>query len=436
MKRLLVLDWLRGGFITMVIFFHALSHLLFWNATLVGREEMSLWVLVPFAPIILLGTWAPIFALISGCATGYVFCNLVQQQQAGLSSGGRLGSYVRGVYWNSLALFLCSLFHMAVLHYRVKFNGEIRHTFLTGSLERGYFAKGDWDFLFFTDAVALVAMAGIVIATTLGFLWRGRGIERIGRTYVVLSVMGLLWFALAPVLHAWLDTAFFSAVTERRLGASLLLKLIIGPPHSTFPNAGFALFGAVFGIALARHEDYRFIKAYGVGFGSFFLAAGLLILLLSGVPLGPERIGTALPVQLHMVNLGLMLFVFTYLIKRFEYQDTRRRFELAEKTTGIRRFGLMGMTVYIFESFLCVINMSWYMPLFEGGTLLWRYVGLFGFAGMQLLVWYCILRLWEKANFKYSLEWWVVTLVGWMRGRRSSRLEVQEVLYRPVALTE
>ncbi len=420
----------------MVIVFHAWGHLLFINATLIAREEISLWVMVLFAPLILLGTWAPIFALISGAATGYVLSNLEEQRRAGLSSRGSVGAYVRGTYWNSLMLFLCSLFHMAVLHFAVKFNGEVRHSFLTGSIERGYFAKGDVDLLFFTDAVALVAMAGIVIATTLGLLWRGKGYDRTRRTYVTLSVMGVLWFAVTPVLHGLFDGAFFSAVTDRRLVPAILLKLLVGPPHSTFPNAGFALFGAVLGIAVARHEDWRFVRNYGLGFGGFSLAAGLLILAVSGVPLGPERVGTALPVQLHMVNLGLMLLLAVYCIKKFEYQDTLRRFDLARHTTGIRRFGLMAMSIYICESLLCVLNMKWFLPLFEGGPLAWRYVGLFSFAGMQVLLWYGILLLWERVNFKYSIEWWVVTIVGWLRGRRSTRLEVQEVLYHPVRLAD
>lgn len=436
MKRLLCLDWIRGAFIMLVIIFHALSHLLFWNATLVTREEITLWVLIPFAPLILAGTWAPIFALISGAATAYVMCTLFGQQRAGLGSRGRMGALLRGVYWNSLMLFLCSLFHMALLHFRVNFNGSVRHSFLTGSIERGYLAKGDLDLLFFTDAVALVAMAGIIISTTLAILWRGDGFDRAKRTYATLSVMGLLWFGIAPLLHTLLDSAFFNAVTERRIGLSILLKFIIGPPHSTFPNAGFSLFGAVLGIALARREEWRFVRNYGFGFGGFFVTAGLLILAVWGVPLGPERIGTALPVQMHMVNLGLMLFTVTCLIKRFEYQDEKRRFALAQKSTGVRRFGLLGMTIYICESLLCAINVKWYLPIFEGGPLLWRYFGLFLFAGMQFALWYGILRLWERVNFKYSIEWWVVTIVGWLRGRRSHRLEVAEVLYRPVALAE
>lgn len=436
MKRLLCLDWTRGAFIMLVIIFHALANVLFWNATLITRDEISLWVLIPFAPLVLLGTWAPIFALVSGAATAYVMCTLAGQQRAGLGGRGRLGALVRGTYWNSLMLFLCSLFHMALLHFAVNFNGQVRHSFLTGSIERGYLAKGDLDLLFFTDAVALVAMAGIIISTTLAILWRGEGFDRPKRTYVTLSVMGVLWFALAPLLHSLLDASFFNAVTERRIGLAILLKLIIGPPHSTFPNAGFALFGAVLGIAIARREEWRFVRNYGLSFGGFFIAAGLLILAVWGVPLGPERIGTALPVQLHMMNLGLMLFAVTYLIKRFEYQDEKRRFELAAKTTVVRRFGLMGMTIYICESFLCAINIKWYVPMFEGGPLVWRYFGLFLFAGMQLALWYGILRLWEKVNFKYSIEWWVVCIVGWLRGRRSHRLEVAEVLYHPVALAE
>lgn len=430
MKRLLFLDILRGSFILVVILLHAFSHVLFWNATLVAREDIPVWLIAVFAPLILVGTWAPMFALISGAATAYVLYNLLQQDQA------HLGRHVRGIYCNSVFLFCCSLLHMAVLHFGVKFNGAVRHTFLTGSIERGYLAKGDVDLLFFTDAVGLMAMVGIVIATILWAIWRNGGHVRPQRAYAVLTGLGLFWFLIAPLMHAWLDGPFFSAVTDRRIFDAILLKFIIGPPHSTFPNVGFAMFGAVLGMAVARREDYRRIRRYGYGFGLLFVLVSGAILLLYGVPLGPERIGTALPVQLHALNLGLMVIVATFLVGVCEYRPGARRLAVARLTTALRRYSMLAMTIYICESLICVINMKWFMPIFDGAPLGFRLAGIFIFGGMHIVIWYGILRLWERIDFKYSLEWWGVAFVGWMRGRRSERLRVRDVLYNPVSRAE
>lgn len=429
MRRLLFLDWMRGLFICLVIVFHAWSHLLFWNGELIAREEISLVMIILFAPLIILGTWAPIFALISGAATAYVMYGALSGAPR---DGALLGRRVRGVYINSVLLYICSLVHMSLLHFRAPFAGEVRHSAITGSLERGSWGLADVEFLFFTDAVALMAMAGAIAASLLWLLWRKGGFEKTRRNYAVIAGLGVVWFAVSGPLHAVFEPAFFSALAEGHWGAATALKLFIGPPHSTFPNAGFALFGMLFGIAVARREPLPFIRRYGFGFGAAAIVAGVAGFLAEGVTLGPERIGTALPVQLHVINLGLMLMATTWAIGRFEYQDAKRRIRFARRTTAIRRFGLMAMTVYICESVFCAANLSWYLPLFEGAPLAMRYAGLFLFGGMHLALWYGLFRLWERVDFRYSFEWFVVTVGGILRGRRSHRLEVATTLYHPV----
>lgn len=429
MQRLLFLDWLRGSFIALVIVFHAWSHVLFWNGSLIARDEITTPVLVLFAPIILLGTWAPIFALVSGVATAYVFYGVMNRAR---ERGRAMRTHARGILINSGLLYLCSLIHMGLLHYRITWGGAMRHSALTGSLERGQWALGDAEFLFYTDAIALMAMAGAVAVVVLCLLWRGNGFTQPRRNYAVLVGLGVLWFAVSPWLHQLFLPTFFSAVNEGHFATASVLKLLIGPPHSTFPNVGFALFGMVLGIALARQEPIGFIRRYGYGTGLAAVAVGVAVFLIQGVSLSPESMGTSLPVQLHVINLGLMLMLATWLIERLEYQPAARRYELARKSTGPRRFGLVTMTAYICESVLCVVNLTWFLPLFEGAPLAMRWVGLFAFGAMQLGLWYAILRVWERYDFRYSFEWFVVTLGGRLRGRRSNRLDVATVLYRPV----
>jgi hypothetical protein len=429
MPRLLFLDWLRGCFIVLVIIFHAWSHLLFWNGALIAREEVTTLILVLFAPLILLGTWAPIFALISGVATAYVFHGVLSRAS---ERAPALRKHVRGLYINSALLYLCSLIHMGFLHYRMNWGGEMRHSVITGSIERGRWAPGSVEFLFFTDAIALMAMAGAVAAALLGLLWRGAGFDQARRNYAILVGLGVAWFAVAPFLHAAFLPTFFEAVNHGHYATAAVLKLLVGPPHSTFPNVGFALFGMILGIALARREPLAHIRRFGYGTGLTAVAVGLGVFAIQGVNLTPDRIGTSLPVQLHIINLGLMLMLATWLIGYLEYQPAGRRLELARKSTWPRRFGLMAMTAYICESFFCAIQLTWFLPLFDGSALPVRWAGLFLFAGMQLAFWYGVLRVWERYDFRYSFEWWVVSVGGRLRGRPSNRLDVATILYAPV----
>ena len=42
------------------------------------------------------------------------------------------------------------------------------------------------------------------------------------------------------------------------------------------------------------------------------------------------------------------------------------------------------------------------------------------------------MRLWEKIEYKLSLEWFLVKIFGFLTRRRSSRMDVQKILYPPV----
>jgi len=65
------------------------------------------------------------------------------------------------------------------------------------------------------------------------------------------------------------------------------------------------------------------------------------------------------------------------------------------------------MTAYIFESVLCILNMKWYIPLWEmfPQTSLILHLEVLIFVLMQVALWYGIILLWEKKKFKFSVEW-------------------------------
>jgi len=436
MRRLLCLDVLRGFFILMVILLHAFGHVLFWNAQIISREEVSIWVLVLFAPLLLLSTWAPVFALISGFANAYVLHGLMARHDARFRGTSPLNGHVRGIMLNSLCLFGVSLIHVGLLHFRLNFNGQEHFTLLTGSLERGILGGGSLNLLFFNDAIELIAMSGLVIGCVLWLLWRNGGFEQRRRNYIALTGLALAWLALTPLLHKYLDGYYFQAIDEARYSVAIPLKFIVGPAHSTFPNVAFALIGAVLGMAVSERAPIRNIRRFGYGFGAASLVAALGLLVGSGFSLGPELVGRTLPMPVFLANLGLMLMLITLLIDRIEYRPDAVRAKIAARTTFLRRFSLLAMTVYTCESLLCVINVKWYLPLWPEAGLAVRYLQVFAYAGMQVALWYGIARVWEQWEFKYSFEWIVVRIAGFLRGRVSSRLKVQEVLYHPVELQE
>jgi len=430
--RLIFLDIMRGVFIMLVIWTHAFSHLMLYGEPLIPFEDFIIWIFLPFAPLVLMATWAPIFALLSGIASGYVNHGILEAMKENSQEKQKfLKNMVKRAVINSLLLYLISFIHMSLLHYGVKFNGEVQRSLITGSIETMSLYFTDVEFFFFTDAISLMATSGIVIAVTLYFLWSGNGFNKIRRNIITLSILGCVFFLLSPLLHFLFEEMFFTAIDNEQYFFAYLLKIIIGPPHSTFPNVGFAFFGGVFGISIAQKTPIQYIKKYGYGFGIAFILLGFIIFTFTGYNISPELIGTSIPIQFHLLNIGLMLIVTTLIIHKIEYQPIEKKKRIAKKTILIRRFGLVAMTGYTCESLLVVINLKWFLPLWEGTSILAQHFEILILCFMQLFIWIILLKLWEKKDFKYSFEWLVVNLSGRILGKKSNRLNVKEVLYNP-----
>ena len=124
MKRLIFLDSLRGAFILYVLLVHAVGNIVF-GADLGAINDVS--------PLILLGTWAPIFAFISGTANVYVFYNLMDKDP----SDAALKKIIKGNLINNTIILIISYVNMAFFHPSVDFNGGRQYSILTGLLETG-----------------------------------------------------------------------------------------------------------------------------------------------------------------------------------------------------------------------------------------------------------------------------------------------------------
>ncbi|MHA1619367.1 MAG: hypothetical protein ACTSVZ_08800, partial [Promethearchaeota archaeon] len=51
---------------------------------------------------------------------------------------------------------------------------------------------------------------------------------------------------------------------------------------------------------------------------------------------------------------------------------------------------------------------------------------LFVFVGLQLALWYGIIILWEKKNFKYSVEWFMIVIRKKLMNKASTQLKTVE----------
>ncbi len=428
-RRLLFLDALRGFFILYLLFIHALSGAIF-NNDMEALKQTPIWLLILFAPVVLLAPWSPIFAFISGVAHAYV-THGVMERYRNQRGGTPFRPIMAGAIATAALLYLLSLFNMGFMHHSMAFNGEFRHTLFTGAMHEGRWFPFDLQLLFYNDALSMVALNTLLVTGLLYFMWRGDGFKHTRRYTVIIACGTAAVFLLSPLVHGLLTPHYFDALNSGHYGTAFLLKLVVGPNMAIIPYLGYGLFGVLLGLALARRVPATLMRRYGYGFSVLFLLCGATLFIIQGF--SPVELAQhPFPIKIHLINLASMLAFCTWLILRMEYCSEEQRGRAAARTLWLRRLGLVALTAFCLESFVAVSFSKVYLwVLGVDGEFPHTLPYIIPFLACVLLFWNTVFYFWAKIDFKYSVEWWISRIVCWVRNRPTIRLQTEEVLRKP-----
>ena len=173
-NRLIYLDFLRGFFIIYVLLVHSVTNVVFKTDT-GAIDDIKPIVLFILLPLVLIATWAPVFAFISGTANVYVAYRLLERDE----SEKALRKIISGILINSGFLFLMHLMNQSLFHHSFYYNGELQYTLLTGYVETGSF-NFYAELLFYTEAMHVIAMSSLILSVMLYFMWRKGGFKKKG----------------------------------------------------------------------------------------------------------------------------------------------------------------------------------------------------------------------------------------------------------------
>lgn len=439
-KRLVFLDSARGFFTIIIILAHSFSHLMFWDMELIPLEDVSIILVIILAPVVILATCAPVFVQISAIALSYNVLldvkeyittknestrNLKARTQISFKDP-KLRRIVKKNLINYTVLLGASLVHVFLFHYGLNWNDRIQRTLLTGILETGGLSL-DFEVFFQTDAIGLIAFSGLFNVGLLILLLRKDGYYKPVRNLCILLGIICTWFILSPLLHSALDNVFWASLNNKQYGLTFLLKFIVGPPMSIFPNFAYGFTGLIIGMGFAQEMKHTFFRKLAIYLSVIFIGAAGLLILINGFTLSPESFGLFLPIEIQALDFAvvqIMLLIFIVVIAF----SKKSKPHIKQKTRFWKRFGRITMTVYIFESVLCIINMIWFVPLWQmlPQTPFILHLELFVFMGMQLALWYIIILLWEKKNFRYSVEWFMIIIRKKLMIRASPKNETIE----------
>ncbi len=193
--------------------------------------------------------------------------------------------------------------------------------------------------------------------------------------------------------------------------------------------AAVPFFGVIFGLLFAKQANKKQILKFGLIASIGLLLLSIIFLAFFGIP---DLTLPYWPVSMVAFNLMLMTLITTLMIIRYDYSSHEKRLKYVKRTIFLRRFSMITLTMFVFESIIAVLWARLFTSLFVD-PFPFNVVADLLFLFCVLFSWYVIALLWEKINFKYSVEWFMVQIIARIQGRSSQKLNVNSVLYHPLS---
>lgn len=421
MKRILSLDILRGFLILYVVFIHAVLLIIF-QANYDYIDLLPVWLIAVMFPLLLIAMWGPLFSMMS--ATTNTF--LVYKQ---LEKGSSLPTLIKHRITSYVLIIIVHLINMTFFIHFIPLDGEIYRSMICGSLETGQLIIPNILMFLNSGTLLLIGLSGVLINVILFILWRNNGHKNIKRTAAVFIILSFILLLIRPFIFPVMESIIAQLVQQNNLIVAIPLSWLFRGQFGLIPMAAIPFFGVIFGLLFAKNATKKQILKFGLiaTIGTLFLALGFL-----GIYGIPDLTLPYWPVSMVAFNLMLMTLVTTLMIIRYDYSSHEKRLKYVKRTIFFRRFSMITLTMFVFESIIAVLWAKLFTLLFVD-PFPFNMVADLLFLFCVLATWYIIAQLWEKINFKYSIEWFMVQIIARMQGRSSQKLNVESVLYHPIS---
>jgi hypothetical protein len=405
-KRLLSIDVLRGFAIVVLVIIHRIHYT--WDG-MKTHESVKTYMSGPLLPVliffIVLLSMAGVFYFMTGIVNTYTI-------HSGITKGKNKWhqSIFAGIavgIWLIILNYIQRLFFMN--GFLVGENGGIPQYpvgYVTGFIRDPGQVRFYWTQITEPGTLSLIGLIVIIVSILVSLLLKFKNFLNLNRMHII-----LLLLAIAALFASIFVKLHLSPKYEAFLESQRYLKAIICGhlcrDFSLFPYLGYAIIGSAMGLSLAENEDKKIFKRK-----SIFTAIGLIIIgLLIFLVFDKNKFGGrgTLGAFASLVELAIFVFLLLFLLKIFDNSTEEKQQRRRLKSKWIRRFGMLSLTVFMFEPVLAEI-LAKVIDFFAG--LHWRshFLLVFLFALFCLLVWHLLLKLWQKASYLGSLEW----LTGWV----------------------
>ena len=425
MRRIGVIDFLRGTSILFMLLFHGSYY---WDS-LPSKNQMNQMLSNPIAGLaMLLGKAAGIFALLSGMSNAV---SMNSRMNSGKHKPKQIffGGLITGLWILIIGKVQGTVFNHTIIG-TAEFpypDGPSSYAIIVGSIQTGSLQLPNMYSLFYrTTALFIIGLSVICTGIALALLGLKEGYKKTRRNLIILGVVATTIVMVTHPIKESLRPIWLDAYVNGKHAKGAFLSILIGDSFPFFPYVGYALYGAMFGIAFSQNIDKRKVTLVG-GIGSgVYIVAGSILLGFMGHP-SAEEIHETLSIQWNFLLVGFFLLISTF-VYNVHYWKEERKARKFFTNTFTRRFGIMTLTIFVFEPLVGTsIKVLIMDNIFPGWSV--NPVFPFIYGGSLIFLWYGILKLWEKGRFIGSLEWINGKITSFLTGRNASRINIVRNLY-------
>ena len=233
--------------------------------------------------------------------------------------------------------------------------------------------------------------------------------EKEKRNYWVLGSSGFI-IMLLSFTRIYLYGALGQSIQAKNYLLATMLSFSIANPYPLLPYLAYGLFASILGLMMYKKRK-NLIKKVFIPIGFFFFIYGLV-----GSMNFPKTISKADYFWYFKTNLelGIFILIITFFLLTFELRDKK-----IINIPFIKWFSRISLTVYLFETLLSEI----FGKILDCLIPAWNQTinGCLIFGASNIIIWILILWIWQKNNFKFSVEYWWVKIFRKL-GKESTKI--------------
>ncbi len=180
---------------------------------------------------------------------------------------------------------------------------------------------------------------------------------------------------------------------------------------------------------MLKEAGKKTLLGYGYLLGLFYTILGFGMMAITG---GFSANSFDVPPFWPLISiLGPMLLSTTLMLHIMDLSGDKAKLWWLKHSVGVRTFGIVSLSAFLLEgSFSQIIHhiFALFIPNY-GYNLSDVGVTLLIFSPLVVILWWIILKLWARVDFKGSFEWLIIWIINKITGKQTGRLNAKAILF-------